>query len=568
MADQPATSQGHEADSIIERHEALKSDRRTMDVLWDDVARYILQTKGNILTKLSPGQAQTTRIYDTTAEEALNVGAAGMLTHIMPAGEKWFQLAPKSKKASAAVTAWMDKLSDAALDLIYTSNFYQTIHEDLIYALGFGTSLMMLEEGKRKRLNFINIPVGKFCIEEDAEGVVDVVTREFQWTARQAKQKWGEAALGPIVRAALGATSTSAGLKKFTFIHLVEPRADVDYKGGLVAGKLRPIRSIYICKEDRNIVSEDGYYEMPSFCSRLMRTADEVMGRGPGTQVMPEIKLVNAMEKDMMVAVELMVRPPWLIPNESDVDVPENVPDGVIYYDSQAGGGHKPEQLQYKNKIELGEQKTEQKREHIRKAFFNDLFQAITRLAEMKKEKTAYEVQQLVAEKMILFSPIFARYINEKTNPMIERVVGIILRNNLIEPAPPEMQGQEYEITYTSKIALAIKSAENQALATMMSFVEQMAALDQTVPMLIKWNEGARLVARNVGLPAALIRSPAEVDKLVKAHQQQVAQQQALDQANSASQAVKNLGPQAQVEAGRKIMSALPSSTGKPGMAA
>lgn len=566
-----ANDAGAEAQRIINRNEAMKSVRQnSIMVIWDDCARYILQRHGNILTKLSPGQPQTLRIYDTTAQEALLIGAAGMLTHIMPAGEKWFRLSPKGKASSAAVKAWLDKLSDTAMSLIYSdSNFYLAAHENLIDSMCFGTSLLMLEEGKKFKLNFINIPVGTFCVEENDEGIVDTVTREWQWNARQAALKWGAESLGPIVRAAYESTEPAVSTKLFTFIHLIEPREGVPADGRRTVGMNRPIRSVYVCKEDNKVMDEGGYYEMPQFCSRFDHSNNESYGRSPGTQTMPEIKLVNAMERDLLVWIELGVKPQWLVPNESDVDQIDNVPDGLIFYDSSVGGA-KPEQVQHKNNLDLGEKKTEQKRQRIRDAFYNKMFQMLSQAAEMKREKTAYEVQQMVAEQLVLFAPIFARYILEVANPMIERVVGIVMRNNLIEPPPLAIgeKGVEFEINYTSKIALAIKSAQNQAFATMLALVEQIGQLDPSVVNAVKWGDGVRMVATNVGLPSELMRTAAEADAITKQQQQAQEAQRNAETAKTAAQAAQALGPQAQQEAGRKVMSAVGTPTGKPGQAA
>jgi hypothetical protein len=537
---------GEEAQRLISRNEAAKTERQTTAILWDDCARYIMQRKGNILTKLSPGQAQTTNIYDTTATEAALVCAAGILTHIMPAGEKWFRLSPRGQNAPAAAREWLDKLGDAAIEQIYTSNFYRGMHEDLLDDVVFGTSLLLLEEGKKRLLNYINIPVGTFSIEENSEGDVDTIYREWQWTARQAKQEWGEEALGPLVRQALRDKTATSSNKKFTFIHIIEPRDVPDYKQGeLAAPDRRPIRSVYVCKEDKRIIDDGGYYEMPAFCSRFERSNNEVYGRSPGTQAMPEIKLVNAMERDMLTAIELNVRPPWLIPNESDTDAIENVPDGISYYDSTANGA-KPEPVVLKNRLDLGEMKTEQKRQRIRDAFFNKMFQMLSSASELKREKTAYEVQMLVAEQLVLFSPIFSRFIEEKTNPMIERVVGIVLRSGLVEPPPPEIQGIKYEITYTSKIALAIKAAENQSIVTMMTLVQQAAAVDPSAADLLKWPESLRMMARNIGVPASVLRTEAE-QKAMSAQRAKMEQAaQAAEVAKTAAQGAQALGPKAQ----------------------
>jgi hypothetical protein len=528
------------ASEYIARWNGMKSDRQQWMTLWDECARYICQRKGDILTKFTAGTpAGREFIYDSTALEAANIGAAGMMTHIMPAGEKWFRLQPKDREASDDLKEAFDKLTDLTLDALISGNFYQAAHEDCLDDLIFCSSLMLEEQGKKNALNFVNIPVGTFAWCENSEGIIDTVAREWTWTARQAAQKWGLNKLGKNQQEALKDVKTGYS-RQFTYIHFVEPREDANYRGGPVAGHKRPWKSVFICLEDQQVIEETGYYSMPYFGSRLLRSNNEAYGRGPGLDAMPEIKLVNAMERDILTWTELMANPSWLVPDDTASQV-DNRPGGITYWDA-TNPNNKPEQILLKNRVDLAEQKTEQKRNRIRRAFFNDLFQMLTNMDEQKREKTAYEVQQMVAEKLLLFSPLFARYTVEKLNPMLERTVDILARSGALPPDVIEaLQGAEYEITYISKVALAIKAAENQAFATMMTLVSSAAAFDPSVVNVIDWGEGVREVARNVGVKSSLVRSKRMVQQMAQAQAQAQQMAQGAQIAETATKAAKNI---------------------------
>jgi hypothetical protein len=163
----------------------------------------------------------------------------------------------------------------------------------------------------------------------------------------------------------------------------------------------------------------------------------------------------------------------------------------------------------------------------------------------------------MVAEKLVLFSPLFARMCEEKLNPMLERAVGIAARLGLLPPPPPEaLVDGEFQIVYTSKIALAIKAAENQSFATMIQLCEQMAQLDPSVTKVVKWRDGFRRIAANVALPSSLIRTDSEVDQLVAEEQQAMQAQMAAETASKATEAAKNLGPTAQKGVTEQLQSA------------
>lgn len=539
------------AQAIISRHDALKAEQSNWRSLWDDAARYIMPRKGDILTKNTPGQEQTTQLYDTTAEESVQVFAAGLLAQLTPPGEAWFKLEPSKPGASEEYRSWLSGLTDFALKAIYASNFYLGWHEDCLDGGTFGTSCLYLEEGTKRLLNFVNIPVGTFTICEDAEGMVDTLYREWSWTAKQAEQQWGAEKLGEQARKALSSTDPKDWDRKFTFIHAIYPRRRGLWKEGQVEASLRPIASCYVCKEDVHVVEEGGFYEMPMFAGRLLRSNNEVYGRGPGVQVLPEIRVLNRMELDLLLAVETMVNPPWLMPDDSAYR-PDNRPNGITYWDA-SNPNNKPEQLRRENRVDLGEQKTEQKRARIRSAFFVDMFQMLTNPAAMQREKTAFEVAQMVQERLVLFSPMFARIVQEKLNPLIERVVNIILRSGLYPPPPQDAVEQGYEISYTSKIALAIKAAQNNALLEVLNICTLMQPFDQAVGMVVDWAKALRDVARNRGLPQEWMRSEEDVQAMVAQMQQA---QQAMQQAALAEQmgkTVKNLGPKAQDAAAKSI---------------
>lgn len=545
----------------LARWNSMKSARMNWDTLWDQCARYISPRKGNILTKNTPGEAQTNRIYDTTAEEALGIGAAGLVTHIVPAGERWLRLEPK-KKVSQEMAGWWDTAGERALEVFYESNFYETIHEDFLDALDFGTSCLLIDEDKEAVANFVNIPVGTFAIAENDRGQVDTVGREWKWSARQAEQKWGRDALGENLKKAFDSGSAADKEREFTFVHFVEPRKSVTYRGGPVAGNQRPIRSVYLCVEDKNIIEEGGYYSMPYCTSRLLRSNNEVYGRGPGVQTLPRIKLLNAMVRDYLVAVEKLVNPPWLMGEDSAFRM-DNRANSQNYWDTSNPAG-KPEQVQLKNNVQWCKEMIDEERQGVRRAFYNEMFQLLTNLDEQKREKTAYEVQQMVAEKLILFSPMFGRITREKLNPTIARVLDIMVRESFpfwqngadgLLPIPPEpLQGAGYNIVYVSKIALAIKAADNQAFATMMTLVEQIAPIDPSAVNLVKWKDGFRRVGHNIGIAASLMRTDREADKITAMQQEAMQKQQAAQTAEIGTAAVKNLGPQAQAAAARNII--------------
>lgn len=548
------------AQKAIARFNAMESDALNFRSRWQECANYIQPRKGNILTMLSPGQPQTMLLWDTTAEQALIVYAAGLVSFLTPPGELWARFESKNKNAFPALKAWFEDSTQKVMGEIGASTFYEIWHEDCLDGGGFGSSLLRVDEypdDPESILGFINCPVGTFYWDEDNRGRIATIGRKWKWTADQAAEEFGEDALTPQILKCYRSNEHGDHTRQFNFIEIIRKRAKEDIIAGPTTPEHRPWECLYVCVEDNDIVREDGYYENPYAGCRTMRSNNEVYGRGPGTQAMPEIKMVNRMREDYCVILERMGRPSWISPDDTAYD-PDNRPDGVTYWDASKGPQYKPEQIQLKNQVPDIKQMIEDSRSVIRDYFFNDMFKLLTRQDVIQQEKTAYEVAQMVQERLILFSPIFGRITKEKLSPMLYRVFSIMYRNGRFLPLPMGVAPEsiEFEVTYISKIALAIKAIQNQAFASAVQLILSVIPLDPSLRYLLKCEDGARGVLGNVGLASSLMRSSSEIKTLWQKEQQEQAATQASLQAVQGSQAIKNLGPQAQAGATQAIASA------------
>lgn len=534
------------ATSIKSRYEALRSEQSNFRSEWQDCSDYILPRKGNIETKRSPGEKQTTQIFDTTARQALNVFAAGLVSQLTPAGEIWARYtAPKD--APQEEKDWMDECTQVVLHAIYGSNFYQAWHEDCIDGGCFASSLMFADESESRVFNFVNIPVGSFVWCENAEGEIDTIYRCFKWTARQCVQKWGIENMPDKIKEAY--EQEGGKDRKFEIIHAVYPREKGEYMDGPTAPNKRPWASVFVIECGPKVIENGGYYEKPFMAGRLERSNGEVYGRGPGIQTLPEIKLLNRMEKDILIGLEKMVNPPWLMPDTAAYRA-DSRPDGTTYWDS-SDPNNKPEQVQLQNRVDLGESKSAQKRDVIREAFYNSMFQMLTSMDEMKREKTAYEVAQMLQEKLVLFSPIFARMVQEKLNPLMERAFAICARRGMLPPPPPSVVESggvfNYDIEYNSTIALAIRAAVNNSIVLLVEIVNSMAPFDPSVVHVVKWREAFRTAAENRGIPAKLIRTDEEIDALMQQQAEAMAAQAAPENADKLASAAQKVGAEGMV---------------------
>lgn len=547
------------AEELIRRNDSLKNKRSTWDTLWQSIADYVQPRKSQITTKKTEGvEGYTDEIYDTTATEANDTLGAGQLAYLTPANDVWMKFeAPEAmkEKVGFAGKAWYAKCTEIIHKERARSNFYTEVHEFYLDRGGFGTALLYCEEGKDTTFNYCNKEVGSFSIQEDDRGLVDTIFCELTLTARQAKQKFGEELLGEKVKKCLSSEKPEDIDREFTFIWAVFPREDLKAEEKQTAmtrdpnrmdGPNKNIASIYVCVEDRKVVRNAGYDEMPTMVSRFLKWGKQPYGYSPSIRALPTIKQVNFIEKMMDVLGEKAAFPPVLIPEGLDGEVDLRSSGVTIYDPNLAGGQAMPKEWATSGRYDIGKDRVEVKRKMIERAYHNDLFRMF---ADLDKTITAYEAMQRAAEKLVQFSPTFARMQTEVFNPLGKREFSIAFRAGILPPPPPEVYVETPagyalalpDVVCVSRIALAIKALQNRAFLEFIQLIGPVLQIDPTIMDNFDLDKCARGIAENVALPPDWQRSEEDVAALRQQRAEAAARTQQIAEAQGAAKAAKDM---------------------------
>ena len=162
------------------------------------------------------------------------------------------------------------------------------------------------------------------------------------------------------------------------------------------------------------------------------------------------------------------------------------------------------------------------------------------------RNMTATEVLQRQEEKMRILGPVLGRLQSELLSPLIIRIFNIMLRKGLFQPAPDILKDQELNIEYVSPMALAQRSQELQSI---MRGLELFGSMAQTMPVMdyIDENGFIKQIINILGLPAAMIKSDAEVQQIRQERAAEQQQQMEMQQQLAESQMAKNAAPLAKV---------------------
>jgi hypothetical protein len=260
---------------------------------------------------------------------------------------------------------------------------------------------------------------------------------------------------------------------------------------------------------------------------------------------MPEVQYANGMRMAIKTAIERLLDPLWLLPDDYPSS-PTNRPGGSIYY-SASQGPQSVQRLPSQERVDIAEADIQAVREVIQRHFFVDMFELFTSLEARKQQKTAYEVSQMLSEKLARFAPLFTRVTVEFLSPLLERVFFILYRRGVFGPAPNPNSG--FNVTFVSKLALAIRATQSMAIQELLAFISQIYQLSPDAAKVLDFVKATRFLARAKGVPESVLRGDDEVQKLIEAEQSAAQQQAALAQLQQGSEAIRNLGPGAQAQA-------------------
>ena len=510
----------------------LMEKRKTWETHWQEVADYFLTRKSDITERHTKGDKRNLQVFDATGTHSLELLASSLHGSLTSASSKWFSLRFKNSAVNEDDTAkeWLEDSAGKMFLAFHRSNFQQEIFEAYHDLICFGTAAMFIEADDDDMIRFSTRHIKEIYIAENGKGLVDCIYRRFTITAKAAADKFGLENLSRNLQAIY----KNSMFDEVELCHVVKPR-DI-YDPRKIDKKNMPYVSTYFEMETDHIISHGGFREFPYVVPRWLKSSNEVYGRSPAQNSLPDIKVLNKMVEIQLQAAAKQINPPLLIPDDSAILPVRTAPGSLNFY--RSGARDKIEPLNIGANNPLGLNLEQQRRESIGKAFHIDQLL----IQESPRQMTATEVQTRQDEKLKILGPVMGRLQSEMLNPLIVRVFQIMLRGNHFIQAPPILANQEIEIEYVSPMALAMKS---QQLSGIMRGMEIFGSLSQTMPVTdyIDENGLVKELIDILGLSAKMIKSDDEVQEIRANRQEQQMQQAQMQQALDESQVAKNAAP-------------------------
>jgi hypothetical protein len=534
----------------LRRYKGLEDNRSSWRSHWMELSDYLMPRRGRYLSESrnSKGRKRNNKIIDSTGTMALRTLRAGMVSGMTNPARPWFKYKPRNEDlmSSGPVKKWLEQAERAVRARLHRTGFYTAI--DTFYGEmgGFGTACLFRQPSRdmSKRVVYRPWTAGEYVIDEDDEGQINTVAREFDMTVAQivaqfvvdpmgdpAKADWG--AVSRVVRNLWDQGNYEAELR---IVHMVQPRAHRRHVDGLRTVMDMPYADVYFeyGAEGDQVLRESGHERFPAFVGRWDVLANgDVYGRSPGMDALGDIKQLQLEQKRKAQALDKLVNPPMTASPSLKGRPTTTLPGGTTYVDTVNGQPGFQPTYQVQPRLNEMMQDIQEIQQRIERVFYADLFAML--IMSDRRQITATEIAERHEEKLLLLGPVLQRTNADVLSPLLDDALIDELQAGAITEPPQELHGENLDIKYISLLAQAQEAAAAVSIERGMSFAGNMAGVYPDITDNVDSDQALRDYFDIVGVPADHLRTPEQVEDMRDAKREQIEGQQAMEGAGQAA---------------------------------
>jgi len=520
---------------LLTRWGHLKSERATWWSHWQEVTTYLLPRNGRYFQQdRNKGHRRHNSIYDNTGTRALRTLGAGMMAGATSPARPWFRLATADPELNnyAPVKMWLHDVTQRMQIIFQKSNTYRTLHGMYEELGAFGTAGSLILPDERTSIHHYPVTIGEYAIAQDYQGRVNTLYREFQKTVGEVVREFGYNKCSTSVKNLFDRGSLDQWI---TIVHAIEPRDDRERDFKKKDNMNMAYKSCYFETggDGESVLRESGYKDFPAVVPRWGVAGGDIYGNSPGMEALGDIKQLQHEQLRKAQGIDYQTKPPLQVPSymkNRDVD---SLPGGVTFIDGQQG------KIETAFNVNLNLQHLladiQDVRGRINGSFYADLFLMLANATDTRM--TATEVAERHEEKLLMLGPVLERLHNELLDPLIDITFTRMIENDLVPPAPEELQGKELSVEFVSMLAQAQRAIGTNSVDR---YVNSMGLVAQMKPdVLDKFNSDAWAdgYADMLGVDPKLIIGG---ERLARIRQEKAEAQQAMAQQEQQNQAVEN----------------------------
>lgn len=549
---------------IVQEWNGLSESRLPWERYWRDIARYVLpQTQqfemmlsnrwDTAVTSVVSTPAASKRsvdLYDMTSLWAIERLTAGMISLKTPEAQTWHDMSTDSyfgedptheeKTALERLRNYLFKVRSNP-----NSGFWGAHRAAVKSMCAFGDGWMFVEElpGRSARLpyRYRYMPIMELYPGVDEAGRNNRMFRVFRWSAIQA-YTFFEGKVPPKVKAL--AEDPNKKHHTVRILHAVRPRDEMDRRGrlGVMAG---PFESHYVFPEDEFHVGEGGFNEFPFVRYAWQNTGNRPFCEGPVAVAIGELRSLQEMAKNELIAVQTAVRPAYGTFGKNFVKINQNpgaVNPGLV------NGDGKPlfAPLNTGVRPDFAQAVMEARRNSVRELLYLNLWQIIIQ----DKSDTATEALIRAQEKGELLGPVGIS-LNEGLAAMVDREVMILGRKRAFDSdsplaMPDSMANKDVSPTFTSPLDRLRRIGDVVGMQRLVEFALMLTGNDPqraaTIMARFDVDEMLELAQEVLGAPVTSLRSRDDTNSDRQQNDQMAQAMQALMAMKGAGDAAQSVG--------------------------
>ena len=522
------------AQEKIDKYNEMLGERHNFESYWQTLHDFFYLESQNVNRTYYPGtELDTTYLWDTTTLEAADVFASGFMNYLTPPTSKWFRLRHKNPRLSEnkAIGDFLETVADEVNYTLNRSNFYGQIFPSYKSSGVYGTSLMFAEEDLTDGVRFFNMPLKQVLIVEDARARIVEYYIIFEYTAIQAESRWGRDALSQELQEELKGRYTE---KKHEFMLFIGKRNIREIQKS--NKKNMPVEALWIDVTAKQTIEEGGYNEFPAMAHRFDKRPWIPWGFSPAMKALPMARILNAIAKTNLRTMMKNTDPAIAVPDNAFITPFNANPRAVNYYNKTIMDGGSKDIFAFGNfgNPQVGMNALDYYSQRVKSLMFNDIFLAFERI---DKQMNNPEIMERINEKMTMLGPAVGRYLSEVLNPIIIRVIGILMRNGKLPFPPDEMLNDPtYEIDFVGQLAQAQRRSELNTLVTGLTMVGNMAQYTPEVLDKIDPDRVTDEVWSITGAPIQVLRDDTEIKRIREARAEEQAKIQEMQILNAGAE--------------------------------
>ncbi len=454
-------------DEIVNLRNIELSAQSNSRNLWQRTSDFVYPYV-QITSKFETGTPRTQEIFDLTPLLDSEDMVANLKHILFPAGQVFFAIKVGNTKLSDNAQRYISMLTEVAHDNIFNSNFITELDENLRSLIHFGPASIFSEWTPRTGLNYRNSVIGTYQLIENSKKLVDGIIMTVEYTPKQAKEEFGDEA-GPDVLLALDDPKKSN--TKFEYIYIIKPREIVNLNLSPKVSSNMAWEEQVVNVKEKLIVLESGFPEFPYHIARWKRPANEKDGRGISTELLPQIRVLNRMNRDFNE-----VGNKWANPARETL----STFDGK--YRTFPGANNVVRELPSSRAVDQGlngnfnitEASLDRQTGIIDRAYFKNAFNPIDDLTGDRR--TTLEIRERIRGTWPKIGTPIARIWYEQVAPLVERSILLLIRNGAVEQPPAELGGLGFSLDFVGPFALELRSQQSKAFQEWAFIVSELDA--------------------------------------------------------------------------------------------